>query len=135
VIFQPREFQNKDFFLENPCFSFHNNNKKFSPKYCYFRFKCKEIEKQQRILFLFQFLKSISVSKQKYYFCCNNSLMTKQSFFKSFKVSLPNFLLIKGTLFWLGIICYFFANPGSKVVGSHQSLNPGPSDSQPDAMA
>jgi len=44
------------------------------------------------------------------------------------------FLLIKGTLFWLGTSCYFFGNPRSKVAWSCLGLNPGPSDSQPCAV-
>jgi len=51
------------------------------------------------------------------------------------KVRLANFLLIKSTLFWMEINCYFFGHPGSKVALSCRSSNPGPSDSQPDAMA
>lgn len=37
--------------------------------------------------------------------------------------------------FWLGITCYFLVIPGSRVAWSCRDSNPGPSDSQPDAMA
>jgi len=45
------------------------------------------------------------------------------------------FLLIKGTLFWQGITCHFFGNPGSKVAWSRWGSNLGPLDSQPETMA
>jgi len=56
-------------------------------------------------------------------------------FFLSLKVRLANFLLVKATLFWLGITRYFFDNPGSKVAWSRRGSNPGPSDSQLDPTA
>jgi len=45
-----------------------------------------------------------------------------------------NFLFIKGTLFWLGIICYLLATQGQRLPGVGQGLNPRPSDSHPDTM-
>jgi len=48
---------------------------------------------------------------------------------KSCKVPLVNFLLIKCTVFCVGITCYFFSNMGSKVAWSCQcrGWNPRPS--------
>jgi len=56
-------------------------------------------------------------------------------FLNLLKCALGIFLFMEDTLFCLGIPCYFLATPGPKVVWSHQGLNPGTSDSQPDAMA
>jgi len=39
-------------------------------------------------------------------------------FFESFKMRLANFLFIKGTLFWLGITCYFLAMRGQRFPGA-----------------
>jgi len=56
--------------------------------------------------------------------------------FYLFKVSLEIvFYSLEAHCFWLGIICYFFGSPESKVAWTRPGSNPGPSDSLPDAMA